>query len=257
MKKYSFRLVAGGLIAAGTLGAAVVQAEDEDNGAAAVEAYTCNYADGKGMADLDKVTAKWNKWADDRDLTDYSAWILTPFYSGADQDFDVIWLGVSNTGKGMGAAQDMYLAHGSELAADFNEVVACDAHSMMAAVQFKKPPKRENPSRIVIDFSDCTVGDGKHYSTDVEPALQAWGEYRAGQGSTAGMWAFFPVYGGGGEEFDFKFVVSHGNYAEQGIDFDNYDPAKAREIFPYGLLNCDSSRSYIAVNKRMAEDDAE
>ena len=110
---------------------------------------------------------------------------------------------------------------------------------------------------LLFKMRDCTIGDGKHFSTDVAPALKAWGEYRAGQGSTAGMWAFFPVNGGGGEKFDFKFVVSHANYSEQGADFDSYDSAKAREIFPYGLLDCDSSRSYIATNRRMAESDDE
>ncbi len=89
------------------------------------------------------------------------------------------------------------------------------------------------------------------------PALQAWGEFRSGHGSTAGIWVFFPVYGGGGEEYDFKFVASHANHAEAGADFDNYDPAKAREIFPRGLLDCDSSRSYNATNVRMAESDDE
>jgi len=255
MNRLLLTLVTSGFAFAGGLSAAVAQ--DDDDGAAAVEIYTCSYADGKGPADLDKVTAKWNKWADDQGLTDYSAWTLTPFYAGPEQDFDVIWLGVTATGEGMGGVQDMWLAKAGTLDDEFDSVSPCDAHAMFAAVQFKEPPEREDPSSIILDFSDCTIGEGKHFSTDVAPALKAWGEFRAGHGSTAGMWAFFPVYGGGGEEFDFKFVVSHGNYSEQGADFDNYDPAKAREIFPDGLLECDSSRSYIATNRRMAEDDDE
>lgn len=255
MNKLLLTLVTGGFVFAGGLSTAVAQ--DDDDGAAAVEIYTCSYADGMGAADLDKVTAKWNKWADDQGLADYSAWTLTPFYAGPEQDFDVIWLGVTATGEGMGGVQDTWLAKGGKLSDEFDSVSPCDAHAMFAAVQFKAPPEREDPSSIILDFSDCTIGEGKHFSTDVAPALKAWGEFRAGHGSTAGMWAFFPVYGGGGEEFDFKIVVSHGNYSEQGADFDNYDPAKAREIFPYGLLDCDSSRSYIATNRRMAEDDDE
>ena len=255
MNRLLLTLVTSGFAFAGGLSAAVAQ--DDDDGAAAVEIYTCSYADGKGPADLDKVTAKWNKWADDQGLTDYSAWTLTPFYAGPEQDFDVIWLGVTATGEGMGGVQDMWLAKAGTLDDEFDSVSPCDAHAMFAAVQFKEPPEREDPSSIILDFSDCTIGEGKHFSTDVAPALKAWGEFRAGHGSTAGMWVFFPVYGGGGEEFDFKFVVSHANYSEQGADFDNYDPAKAREIFPDGLLECDSSRSYIATNRRMAEDDDE
>ena len=255
MNRLLLTLVTGGFVIAGGLSTAVAQ--DDDDSAAAVEIYTCSYADGKGPADLDKVTAKWNKWADDQGMTDYSAWTLTPFYAGPDQDFDYLWMGVTATGEGMGSAQDRWIAKGGTLADEFESISPCDSHSMFAAVQFKAPPKREDPSSVIIDFSDCTIGEGKHFSTDVAPALKAWGEFRAGHGSTAGIWAFFPVYGGGGEEFDFKYVVSHGNYSEQGADFDNYDPAKAREIFPDGLLDCDSSRSYIATNRRMAESDDE
>lgn len=255
MNRFLVTLVSGGLVFSAGLNTAVAQ--DDDDGAAAVEIYTCSYVDGKDAADLDKVIAKWNKWADDQGMTDYSAWTMTPFYASAEQDFDIIWLGVTQTGKGMGVLQDNWIANGGSLWDDFDSIIPCDSHSLMAAVQFKEPPKREDRSSIILDFSDCTIGDGKHFSTDVAPALKAWGEFRAGHGSTAGMWAFFPVYGGGGEEFDFKFVVSHGNYAEQGADFDNYDPAKNREIFPYGMLDCDSSRSYIATNRRMAESDDE
>ncbi len=255
MNRFLLTLLTGGFVLAGGLSTAVAQ--DDDDGAAAVEVYTCSYADGKDAADLDKVIAKWNKWADDQGITDYSAWTMTPFYSSPEQDFDVIWLGVTQTGKGMGVVQDKWIANGGSLGDEFDSVTPCDSHSLMAAVEFKEPPEREDPSSIILDFTDCTIGDGKHFSTDVAPALKAWGEFRAGHGSTAGMWAFFPVHGGGGEEFDFKFVVSHGNYSEQGADFDNYDPAKAREIFPYGMLDCDSSRSYIATNRRMPESDDE
>ncbi len=255
MNRLLLTLVTGGFVFAGGLSTAVAQ--DDDDGAAAVEFYTCSYADGKGPADLDKVTAKWSEWADDQGLTDYSAWTLTPFYASSEQDFDYVWMGVTATGKGMGDVQDMWLAKAGTLDDEFDSISPCDSHSLAAAVQFKAPPEREDPSSIIIDFSDCTIGEGKHFSTDVAPALEAWGEFLAEHGSTAGVWVLFPVFGGGGEEFDFKYVESHGNYSEQGTDFDNYDPVRAREIFPYGLLDCDSSRSYVATNRRMAESDDE
>jgi hypothetical protein len=255
MNRLLLSLVTSGFVFAGGLNTAVAQ--DDDDSAAAVEIYTCSYADGMGAADLNEVIAKWNKWADDQGMADYSAWTLTPFYYSPEQDFDFIWLGVTATGKGMGDVQDMWLSKGGTLGDGFDSVAPCDSHSMSAAVQFKAPPKREDLPNIVLDFSDCTVGDGKHFSTDVAPALKAWGDYLAENGSTAGVWALFPVFGGGGEEFDFKYVESHGNYSEQGVDFDSYDSVKAREIFPYGLLDCDSSRSYVSTNIRRAESDAE
>ena len=66
--------------------------EEEANGAVPVELYACKYNEGKGPADLDTATAAWNAWADDRGLNDYTAWTLTKFYAGPEQEFDVIWL---------------------------------------------------------------------------------------------------------------------------------------------------------------------
>ncbi len=257
MKRFLITLATGGFVLAVGLNNAVAQDDDDDDGAAAVEVYTCSYADGKGRADWDKVVAKWNAWADDEGINDYSAWNLTKFYSSPEQEFDVIWMGVTETGQAMGAAQDMWLAKGGSLQSDFDSVAPCNAHSMFAAVQFKDPPDRDDPSSVVISFSDCTVGEGKSFGLDVAPALKAWGEFRSSHGSTAGMWAFLPVYGGGGEEFDFKYVAADSNFAAKGADFDNYDPAKAREIFPSGTVDCDSSRVYVATNVRMAESDDE
>jgi hypothetical protein len=254
MNKLMLTLVTGGVVFAAGLNTAVAQ---DDNSVSAVEMYACSYADGKGPADLDEVIDKWNEWADDQGLTDYSVWTLTPFYAGPEQDFDYIWLGATETGKGMGDVQDMWLANGGTLGDEFDSVSPCNAHSMGAAVQFKEPPEREDPSTIILDFSDCTVSDGRRFSSDVAPALNAWGEFLTESGSTAGAWALFPVFGGGGEEYDFKYVESHGSYSEQGTDFDNYDPVKARAIFPYGMLSCDSSRSYVGTNRRMAESDDE
>ena len=209
-----------------------------------------------GPADLDAVVDEWNAWADEREMNDYSAWTLTPWYSSPEQEFDTIWMGVTETAQTMGAAQDDWLANGGELLAKFESVNACSAHGMFAAVQFKDPPEREDPSSVVIAFRDCTINDGKSFADDVAPAIAAWSEFRSGHGSTAGMWVFFPVFGGGGEEFDYKAITSHANLAEKGADFDNYDPKKAREIFS-GLGDCDSARVYIATNRRMAETDDE
>lgn len=248
MKRILITLAAGELILA--TGLSNLFAQDDDGGAAPVEIYTCNYLEGKGPADLDKVVAKWNKWADDRQVSKYWAWTLTPFFAGPDQDFDVIWMGVSENGQGLGAALDLWIAEGREIQSDFDSVAPCDSHGMYAAVQFKEPPEREDPSNVVISFSDCSIEDGKSFANDIAPAIASWAELRSGQGSTAGYWVFFPVYGGGGEEFDFKFVASYGSLSEQGVDFDNYDSEVASKTFA-GMLSCDSSRVYLATNRRM------
>ncbi len=86
-----------------------------------------------------------------------------------------------------------------------------------------------------------------------------WAKYRDGHGSTAGQWVLFPWYGGGGEEFDFKYVQAWQNLADQGADYDQINEGgweKVNELFR-GMLACDANRVYLATNVRMAEDNDE
>ncbi len=246
-------LASSSLICAAGISNSVAQ-EEEGEGAIPVETYACKYNEGMGPADLDAAVAKWNAWADDHGLNDYSAWTLTKFYYGPDQEFDVLWLGVSQTSQGMGAAQDDYLASGTSIAAEFEKALTCDGHGQFAALNFKEPPDTEDPpSSVFISFSDCNIADGKDFGDDIAPAISAWADFRTEQGSAAGHWIFFPVYGGGGEEFDFKYVTGHRTLEAQGIDWDNYDPDKISEIFA-DMLDCDSTRVYLAQNRRRAAD---
>lgn len=255
MKKFLLTLAGGGLVLAAGTGSLFAQ-EDEGTGVAAVELYTCSYVEGKGPADLDAINAKWNQWADDRGVTDYAAWGLTPYFTGPNREFNVGWLGVAPNGTSLGKAMDAWIADGAELQAEFDSVAPCSGHSMFAALEFKAPPQREDVSQIILTFSDCNIGEGKDWADDVAPALTAWSEFRSSHGSTAGMWALFPVHGGGGEEYDFKFVTGYASLEEEGNDFDAYDPDVARETFPMGLLSCDASRVYVAQSiRRMQSDD--
>ena len=247
-------LLSGSLIAAAGLNIAVAQ-DDDDDRAMPVELYICSDTEGHGPSDLDTVAAKWNAWADKQGLSDYTAWTLTKFYSGPEQKFDFIWLGVTPTAQAMGAAQDDWVRNGTEVAAEFARISTCPAHENMASLQFKAPGEREDPSSTVVAFSDCNIAEGKSFD-DVASAIAAWSEFRSGQGSQAGHYVLFPAYGGGGEEFDFKYVNSHANFEEQGVDYDNFDPDKNNELFA-GLVECDSSRVYITQNRRMAESDEE
>ena len=231
---------------------------DEANVATPVEMFSCKYNEGKGAADLDAATKKWNAWADSSGIDDYSAWTLVPYYSGPEQDFDVLWLGASKNAKTLGRVQDAWLATGTKEAEGFAEVISCDSHGAYAVLQMKEPPERDNPSNIVISFSDCNTADGTTFD-DMYLPLMEWGKYKGENGSTAGMWVFFPSFGGGGEEFDFKWITAHQNLEDMGADWDQFSKdgwQKANELFA-GKLQCDSTRSYLATNRRMAGDDDE
>jgi len=259
MKKFLMSLAAGSLALAVGFSAAIAQEEEEQSDPATpIELFACTYNEGQGPADLDAVVASFNDWADDHDVNDYSAWTLVPYYSSPEQEFDWLWLGGSPSAKVLGSLQDTWLAEGGKVQAEFDEVADCNVHANFAVLQFKKPAERADPDHIVVSFSDCNIADGVTFD-DVAPALTAWADYRTGTGSTAGLYVFFPAYGGGGEEYDFKFVASYGNLAEQGADWDEYSAggyAKAAELFD-DKLDCDSSRVYLTTNRRMAADDDE
>ena len=231
---------------------------DEANVATPVEMFSCKYNEGKGPADLNVATKNWNAWADSRGIDDYSAWTLTPYYSGPEQDFDVLWLGSSKNAKTLGRVQDAWLATGTKEAAGFAEAISCDSHGAYAVLQMKEPPTRDNPSNIFISFSDCNTVDGTTFDDMYMPLIE-WGKYKGENGSTAGMWIFFPSFGGGGEDFDFKLVTAHQNLEDMGADWDQFSESgwqKANELFA-GKLQCDSSRGYMATSRRMSGDDDE
>lgn len=256
MKKMLIMLAVGGLVCLAGAGNALADShvEGELKPASPLEMFACTYNEGKGPADLDKAVAAWNAWADKHDLKGYSAWTLLPYYSGPEQDFDVLWLGGSSKAAALGAAQDLWLATGSTELQGFSDVWNCAGHSNYATLQFKKPAERENPNNVVVSFTDCNMADGVVFD-DLVPSLKEWAAYREGHGSTSGMWVLFPAYGGGGEAFDFKFVASWQNLAEQGADYDQYNESgwkKGNELFR-GKVSCDSSRVYLATNRRMAE----
>ena len=235
-------------------GSGAVSAQDDGMLVIPVELFTCTYNNRQDPDDLDKVIDKWNAWADRNEIDDYAAWTLTPYYFGPDQEFDMIWLGAGKNAVALGEVQDAYLADESGLAGDFEEVISCNAHNNFASVNYKAPPEGETPANSVLTFSDCTYKEGASFSA-VSAAMAEWSQYLSDAGSTSGIWHWYPVYGGGGEEFDLKWVTAHDNYEEQGADWDAYDPDKASEF--EAVLDCDSARVYNATNRRRAESDDE
>ena len=256
MKKLTTALVAGSL--ALSLGTALADGhegeEEKPNVAAPVETFACKFNEGKGPADLDKAVDKFNAWADKNGVKDYSAWTLTPYYYSPNQEFDVLWLGASPKATTLGKVQDMWLATGSDANEAFAEVITCDGHGAFAALQMKKPPERDDPSQLVVTFSDCNTADGVSFDDLYTPIIE-WGKYMGEHGSDAGIWMFFPAYGGGAEEFEFKWVRAHQNLESMGIGWDHFSESgweKANELFQ-GRLMCDSSRAYIATSRRMGQ----
>lgn len=220
-----------------------------------VELYTCSYKDQKGPADLEKVIEKWTAWADKAGISDYAAWTLTPFYFGPEQEFDVIWMGAGKDAVALGRAQDAYNAETAGLHADFDRVLSCDGHSNFASIAYKAPPQNQTPADSVLTFSDCKMKDGATFAA-LGAAMQEWSEYLSGVGSTTPIWHWWPAYGGGGEEFSFKWLEAHDNLAALGADYDRYGNGGGYVVngrLLGHLIDCDSTRAYLAKNRRYAQ----
>lgn len=222
-----------------------------------VETWTCNYLDGKGPADLDAVIARWSAWMDEHDQQDYFAVTLTPFYFGADT-FDVAWLGSWPGGESMGRSMDLWVNEGSAMSAEFFEVLDCDTHSNFAAAELKAPGGPDVDS-FLLTFSDCTGPDNPEGWDQLMANLGEWSAYLTENGYHQGNWMMFPVYGGGGAKFDFKWIEGFDNHTQLGQDYqrfsDNADWEKQGELLG-GLMDCDEARVYQGtVRRRPAGDE--
>ena len=259
MKRLLISVLSGGLVFIVSVGA--VHADGHEGGpppANPVEIFACKFNEGMGMADLDGPIKKFNAFADKQGWNQYTAWVLSKYYAGPSQDFDMLWVGFTPTSQIMGRMQDTFVAEGAKVQAAFDAVTPCHTHANVASLTIKSPPERSQTENLVVSMSDCNVTDGMTMD-DVMPGLMEWGKYREGHGSKAGMWIWFPAYGQGGEDFDFKFVTAHENLEDQGADWDQYSAEgwqKADELFE-GKLDCDSSRVYLASSARRAESNEE
>ena len=237
--------LACGLLATLTLPPALADNHIEAPTFFPVEMHTCNYVGNADRADLDRVIAKYNKWADKHDQT-YSAWTLTPNFVNPKVTMDIGWLGAWSSGMNMGKSLDTWREKGNQ--ADFDKVLSCDSHNGAAAVNVKPLPEGDAPEGSLVTFSSCTLAEGitpdKAYESHLK--MSAWWK---SQESTAGTWLFYPGYGSGSTDMDYYVVAAYANYTELGKDFERFTNGggwmKAAEFFD-GVADCDGARVYEA-----------
>lgn len=210
----------------------------EDGGVAPVEWYACDFVDGKDLADLDKVNAKFNKWADKND-PGYSAWLMFPnLHSGVEFDFG--WLGSWPSGAAFGKGTDAFLQN-EELLQSFGEVIDCSAsHEMASSAAINAPDGP--PANGVVIFAECTNQDGKNMG-DSYAAHKKLAVAMTGMGSKASSWLFYPGLGSN-VDFDYWQVIGFNNYSELGAVTDLYTNGegwkKAAEILA-PVASCDGT----------------
>lgn len=255
MKKTLISGFMTGLVLLAGLGTASAQ----DNGMLVipVELYACTFNDRKGPDDLDRWVNKWSAWADSNDIDDYAAWTLTPYYFGAGPNagIDVIWMGAGKDAVALGMAQDSWLASNDGLAEEVEEIMTCAGHANYASINFKAPPEGATPANSVMTFSDCQYQEGASFPA-LGAAMGEWSRHLSAAGSNSGIWHWYPVYGGGGEEFDFKWLQAYENLADLGADYERFGNGGGfvtRGRLLGHLIDCDSSRAYLAENRRFVQ----
>jgi len=252
------KLLTSGVIASVMFfaGSGTAVAQDDGMLVIPVELYACTYNGRNGPDDLDRWVSKWTAWADRNGIEDYAAWTLTPYYFGAgpNEGIDVIWMGAGKDAVALGKAQDSWLTTNDGLADEVAEIMTCD-HSNFASINFKAPPAGATPDDSVLTFSDCTFEDGATFAA-LGTATAEWSQYLSAAGSKSGSWHWYPQYGGGGEEFDFKWLNAYENLADLGADYEilgNGRGFETRGRLLGHLASCDSSRAYLAKSRRFVQ----
>jgi hypothetical protein len=241
------------------IGSSTAIAEHHEDGfkVIPVDMYACSYKDQTGPDDLDAYVKNFNKWADDKDMNDVSVWTLTPYYFGPgdNSDFDFIWMIAGKSSAALGKTHDTWLAENDGLQDEANKFANCTGHSNYASVNYKATPQGKTPEDAVLTFSDCNYDEGATFD-GISVAMDAWSEHLVGQGSEAGIFHWYPVYGGGGEKFDFKWLESHRNFESMGGDFDDFGTGRGYEKrgeLLGSLITCDASRVYRGKSRRFAQ----
>ena len=224
-----------------------------------VEAWTCDYIDGKTRADLDKVNAEWNKWMDETGQDHYTAFIMTPQFFG-EWNFDVAWVGVAKDGNSFGKGTDRWLSEGGEIGAMFGEVVTCSSHASFVSMNVKRmpPSDEEGDGKFVIEFQNCSLEKETDGAFDefIE-AQEQWNAYADEHGFDYNSWVWWPIHGETDDSYDFKYVSAIADYTTFGANWQLYADGhwrKSNELLD-SLLDCDIARAYDGTMLRWWADD--
>lgn len=218
-----------------------------------MEAFQCNYVNGKNYSDVQKVLPSWTEHVNENFSEPYSAAMLTPYLkSQSDVDFDLAWVGFSGNQEQMGVIADEWLATGSKIQAKWDKVVDCPSYGFYGVFEARSPSESfiegENTYWAI---SSCSFKEGKKAS-DLANSDKGWNEFMTKQGHTGGVWRWWPGAGSPNSfESDFLLNISYSSMKEMGRIQDARYAAQNTGDLPESILNCDNPRVYIAENVRL------
>jgi len=217
-----------------------------------VDLWVCNFNDRQDMDDLDNWMARFNAWADENANDTYANWTLTPAYWGPNQEMDFISLGVWTDANEMGQGWDEWNRTNGGLMDDFAEIASCSVHGNFASAAYRLPEGLDNTDTGILTVSDCTLHEDANQAA-VDRAARLWADAIDETGSRAAIYHWYPVFGGGGQQFDFKWVEAYENYTELGADYERMGNGmmfgRYQQLFDH-LMSCDAARVYNVKNRR-------
>lgn len=208
-----------------------------------VELWACSYRDGKDESDFDDVLEDLVEAVGD-DV--YAAFRLAPVFRGPDQAFDFIYLGVWESGASMGSDMAGYAETMGDVNEAWDETVDCPASIMFASLRIQDDAGDDGPGNFMLTVSDCSLGHGMSNGQALG-ALTRFNDYRVANGSTVGTIVWFPVYGGGGADFNFKLAHVYSGAQHFGDSFQWFVDNQAylvQEDMMSGVVSCDVPRVY-------------
>lgn len=216
-----------------------------------VELYSCTFREGKSMADLDALDARFKQWAD-RNNKGHSSWRIVPLLRSTEGDFDVGYIGSWNDGKSMGAGMDAWAAN-TDLLPEYTETIDC-AHSLMASATVNAP--NGPPENGIVWFASCHIQDSATPELAYMTHMHAATKMRE-MGGKGQSWLFYPSLGLGDPGLDYYSVVTFNSMKELGESWEMYYNGGGWKVgvAANAITQCDSPRVYTVKSVRMGPQD--
>lgn len=205
-----------------------------------VEMWLCDFNDRKDQDDMDKV---YEGLVEDLGDTAYAAFQLNPYFVNADMTFDFIYLGAWADGSTMGGS----LLSEDDASAAWNEAVTCPVSLVYASTWINQPQNPPDGSgEFIMTVSDCKNGHAIS-NGQAAGALRRYNEYEKANGLDVGTILWYPAFGFGGAEFDFKLVHVYPGAQAFGDSFQWFVDNQAYNTLGNmtdGVVDCDEARVY-------------
>ena len=208
-----------------------------------LEMWACTFNDRQDQDDMNRVYEMVEEEGGD---VAYAAWQLNPYMAGDRiNQFDFLYLGAWANNTTMG--NDLANVLSSESEAAWGEVARCGGTLFASLTIQANPPPSDDSGDFMIAIQDCKTAHGAS-NLQALNAIRQFNDYRVANGMTLGTFAWFPVYGNGEADFNFKLATAYDNPEALGasgqwtVDNAAY---RVRTDMMEGIVSCDEGRLYI------------